>query len=169
MFRLNLSKDITRVLIGIIVAFIAAAAIIALNPPQVQAQCDGDALHQTWLNVDPNTRSIRRIELNYPCNDYRAVPVGGLPQKQTNQYFVATVRVYGSCHPRDCDWGYLELYDAAGPEGNRSHLYAHHDSGFAQRRLDLYLESETRVKLVIQTRFTDNSGRADYTSVDYFF
>lgn len=95
----------------------------------------------TWTNADPRTRSVPQITLE--------------PLSATSM----TLHVWGACSPSWCDWG-TTTATLAGNE-----YRAHYDPGFATQDLRLK-RSGSQLVVSIHTHFKDNSGRADYDSVN---
>lgn len=99
-----------------------------------------------WINRDPNTRGITRVKIR---------------AQGKNIY----VHMWGRCHPYDCDWDEETTNISDALDGKIELKWNH---GFAVRNQELYLLSESCLKLIGYTHFTDNSGRSDYDSVYYF-
>lgn len=124
------------------------------------ASCLAQEMDGTWVNDDPNTRSITKVEINFPCND---VVLNGrriiLPD---------TIRVYGSCHPTDCNWGTANLHSKFWDERESQYTYARADYDFSFKASKLYIFLTDDGKLVVsdQNRFKD--GRDDYSNVAQF-
>jgi len=95
-----------------------------------------------WINVDPNTQSITRIVI--VKNDSSL-----------------TVHVWGKCEPTDCDWGAVSVPYQGQP------FVAVYTFTFAVKTLTMTLQGQT-LHVHTLTHFTDNSGRQDYTTDDYF-
>lgn len=124
---------------------------IALSLPLVQATAlvsTGTASAATpslvgdWVNVDPATRNIVRINIT--------------------QTSVGTfAHVYGACSPSACDWGLARV-------SSEYPGFATYNQGFAIKYLTI---SRSGLYLVVSTyvHFTDHSGRADYHTVDRFY
>lgn len=104
-------------------------------------------MNGTWANVDPNTRGLVRIEIR----DRKIHP-------------------YGACHPDLCDWGVLKArsFAASVDSSSATALLAKQTTSFSRSEITLSLEADGRLRAEILTHFTDQSGRADYRSVDYF-
>ncbi|WP_156898261.1 hypothetical protein [Methylocapsa acidiphila] len=102
------------------------------NPPQIAG---------TWINLDPNTRSIPQLTV------------------ANNQ-----LHVWGACHPTNCDWGVTNLN--SGPTAG---VYtASYNQGFSIKNVTLSLNAAGQLTVTTATHFTDNSGRPDYSSSDRF-
>jgi hypothetical protein len=108
-----------------------------------------------WTNADRNTRSITWISVREEGN--------GL-----------VMQVWGRCHPTDCDWGSTQAapfsHSVAQPAtaGPVDSLVAHFATSFADRRVSLHVTSSGELSSVVDTHFTDTSGRADYETTDRF-
>jgi len=107
-----------------------------------------------WINADTNTSGITRI----------------LVRKDSEKL---VVQVLGRCHPTDCDWGTAQ----AAPFGRSvessadapiNSVSATFSPGFAEQRLNLRLTTRDTLTSVVDTHFTDRSGRADYENTDQF-
>lgn len=129
-----------------------AAATLALTSafasPTLAAPAD---FIGTWVNKDANTRGITRLVIT---------SAGG---NKLN------IRVFGQCHPTDCDWGTTTLttYGVNVQDSNHGYGSADYNKGFANTFLGL---SNTSNQIMVQsyTQFLDNSGRQNYYSRDYF-
>jgi hypothetical protein len=100
-----------------------------------------------WLNVDANTRGIVEIL------------IGG-----------NRVHPYGACHPTPCDWGAIKARSFASSVDSSDvvRLTAKKKTNFSAIEMTLSLEADGRLRAEVFTHFTDNSGRADYSTVNYF-
>jgi hypothetical protein len=78
------------------------------------------------------------------------------------------IQVFGACHPTSCDWGWAD----ANFNTSTRVLTAGYDHGFATRRLSARIITfgprAGQLRLFWSTHFTDGSGRADYSRVEYF-
>jgi DNA-binding beta-propeller fold protein YncE len=100
----------------------------------------------SWMNEDANTRGISRVEVR---SDVNAV----------------VAHMWGKCHPQDCDWGEARVDVSDAPTGTLNVKWV---LSFAQRTQRITVLSDGRLKVDSHTHFTDNSGRADNDSTDYF-
>ena len=176
MFQVNhhaskATKPLKTVLIIVLVFAAVPVASLVTSPDEVQALCETDGVQQTWLNVDPGTGSIRRVEIFFPCNDTVLVGIGGPSRPTPTPVFeyAASVKLYGACEPTDCEWEEIKLYRRRGRNTDTTVMYGYHDHGFATRRLTVELQRDKSLTLTMRTHFTDRSGRRDYTSTDRFF
>jgi hypothetical protein len=97
----------------------------------------------TWYNFDHQTKNVTHIAVSL---------VDG-------RHFVHT---YGACHPTDCDWGIKLAATTA------TYAYTTYHFSFADVTEYLYL-SGPFLRVIDETHFIDNSGRADFTSQDLFY
>lgn len=102
-----------------------------------------------WKNVDKNTRGITKISLSTRGSQ-------------------VSIRAFGSCSPKDCDWGKVKAYPYAKSTSSNvktatKALTASYKTGFSETFLVLKL---TRNRLTVEsfTRFTDRSGRSNYNN-----
>jgi hypothetical protein len=90
-----------------------------------------------WTNINRRTNSITRVEVSNNSS---------------------TIRVYGACHPNDCDWGespMIAMFD---------HYKVVYNQGFAVRELDVRRSLPNRISVVTRTIYND--GREPRVSVD---
>jgi hypothetical protein len=81
-------------------ALLAATTLLAASPNQAHALCSGHALeHGDWVNADPNTRAIARIELR----DCQSVTTCSGSTCSTTHDAGWTMRVFGKCSPANRD------------------------------------------------------------------
>lgn len=106
-----------------------------------------------YVNVDKNTRGITKIHLS----------ISGKTVK---------VRTFGSCSPKDCDWGSAKGLPFAATVSqnvlsNTEVIQAIYKKGHATTYLNI---SPGRSGLTVRsmTVFTDGSNRTPYTSVAHF-
>ena len=97
--------------------------------------------------MDPQTRGLVRIVIN----DRKIHP-------------------FGACHPNPCDWGELKgkSFTAGVDSSNATALTAKTTTNFDKVELTVSLEGDGRLRVETFTHFTDESGRADYRTVNYF-
>lgn len=145
-----------RTALALILPLVAMGITGLAIPQQAHALCIHPKEAGNWVNTDPNTRSITRVEVQFICHD---VILNGTPPGPS--YYV---HLYGKCHPTDCDWGKVSATRLS--SGN---LYAFYDQGFAKRHVYLKMSQYRAGQLwvAIKTDFTD-PNRADYESQDWF-
>jgi hypothetical protein len=99
-----------------------------------------------WTNENPDSPGITKADFDNRLN--RVI-----------------VRMWGSCHPTDCDWGtnFTSVKDS-----DDGVLNIKWDQSFAVSDQRIRLLPDKRLEVVSHVRFTDNSGRPDSESVDYF-
>jgi len=142
-----------QAVLGASALFISALAVnlpltIFSFPRPAQALCVSEPMAGVWENADPNTRGITVVNYIWECNDVRVCPVGG-PCPTPPQ---TRIRVFGSCHPRDCDWGESVIKFHSGGTWR----YARYDQGFAERIVWLKMESNGQLTVVEDVDYRDS-------------
>ncbi len=101
-----------------------------------------------WTNTDPNTSDVTRV----------VVTASGGGQ--------VTVRVFGQCHPTDCDWGAVSGhgYAEAVNSNDVRIVTAMFTPGFKRSLVILREGPGGNLRYTVLTDFTDGSGRNDYES-----
>lgn len=139
-------------------AFAALGLALVLLPSFASALCIAQEEDGSWENVDPDTRSLTRIDLRFVCQD---VMINGQLHPPGPPWYV---HLWGKCHPSDCNWG-----EVGAQRTGSGYVYATYDQGFAKRYV--YARMSTvfpdRLWVWTWTDFTD-PGRADYSSSNYF-
>ena len=108
----------------------------------------------TWTNIDPKTRGLTRLEISLNGNK-------------------VSVHAYGSCHPRDCDWGeamaiaYAPSVESILTETAHA-LTITYNRDYADQIMIIRSVEGERLQVELFTHFKDGSGRSDYTTVDNF-
>jgi len=105
------------------------------------------ALGGVWANENERTSGITRVEIR-------------------SRWPGIEVKMWGRCHPTDCDWGSPYSNDRSGVASGQMSLVWR--PGFALKNQELKLLPDGRLEIVTHTHFTDNSRRRDYDSKDYF-
>ena len=102
----------------------------------------------TWVNTNSNTRGITKLVV-------RRVSGNRL-----------VIRAYGSCSPKDCDWGRARLTTYGNSVQDRNHRSATttYNKSFANTFLTINLRGRDRLSLQSFTQFKDKSNRQNYTS-----
>lgn len=130
---------------------IAAALLtsaLSLHPTALAAPTDFTG---TWVNANPTTNGITRINIT------------------TNPDRTLTVQVFGRCHPSDCDWGKAPVltYGLNVSDTNHFTATAVYAKGFSNTTLVMNLRGK-RMSVQSLTQFVDGSGRQNYASDDTF-
>lgn len=110
-----------------------------------------------WNNIDLNTKSITKADLGFACGD--VILNGVVP------YTGYQIRLFGSCHPNDCNWGWANIQ----PDGSGWYR-ATIDQGFATRYVwvkKYAYWSRDYLRIYIWTDF-DSPSRQDYASDGWF-
>ncbi|MDJ0619338.1 MAG: hypothetical protein QNJ63_21780 [Calothrix sp. MO_192.B10] len=78
------------------------------------------------------------------------------------------VKVFGSCTPRDCDWGNSRLITYGNSVRDRDHVYGTtlYNKRFANKFLTIYLGGRGRRRMSLRqfTQFKDGSRRQNYST-----
>lgn len=146
----------------------AGSGTLPATTPVAQALCaaPSEPFDGNWANVDARTRGIRRVQINFQCNDTRVCPVGQpCPPPPPSGFYM---RPFGACSPTDCDWGSQSARYAA----PRRVIVAQFNPGFAVKTVEASIirggRRDGQLMLTHRTRFTDGSGRRDYSMTEYF-
>jgi len=115
---------------------VAVAEPVTPTAPVVPA----DPFAGNWVNKDPNTNDITRINVRDTDGSY-------------------TVHAYGKCSPQDCDWGAV----AAARSGNVLNLTW--DQGFVVRKMNILREDS---ELIVTTDSNYKDTRPSRHSVQTF-
>jgi hypothetical protein len=107
-----------------------------------------------WINIDPNTGSVPKLSVSLAGQN-------------------VLVHAWGACHPTPCDWGEVQAEPYASTVSSKissdtTKLQGVFKPAFAETTFSIYPEGEERLRFERSTRFTDNSGRANYSSMDIF-
>jgi hypothetical protein len=154
---------------GLVASFsLIAGLTLPATTPVAHAICIGstEPFAGTWTNTDSRTRGIRRVEITFQCNDTQVCHVGKpCPPLPPSGFYM---RPFGACSPTDCDWGsqFAQYSDA------RQLLQAEFNPGFAIKTVEASIvrggRRDGQLMLTHRTRFTDGSGRRDYSLTEYF-
>jgi hypothetical protein len=115
-----------------------------------------------WHNINPNTNAMTRAVVDFTCNDVVLCPVG---QPCTIPESFYSMRMFGQCHPTDCNWGRLRAYDMG--DGWIRSIYSF---GFKTSHVWLKTYSFyglTYLRVWVHNDFTPADGRTDYTTDEW--
>lgn len=153
-------------------SFILTIIIFAqavLLPYPLFSQCVIPFEAGNWTNIDPNTRGITRIKVDFSCNDVILCGVdanGNVTCSTPGPPF--QLHLWGKCSPSDCDWGAVSGNTYLGSDGTRW-VYAFYNQGFAKRYV--YIKPSSlypgNLFMWMYTDFTD-PHRADYIMRNWF-
>lgn len=147
-----------RLIVMAAIMIVLAGTVAGLAADDASALCATPPEQGSWVNTDPNTRSLTRIQLRFVCKDQI---LNGQPYPPGPEWYV---RVFGKCYPTDCDWG-----EVGARRLDSGHIYAVYDQGFAKRyvyaRMSQYRPGQLWV--YTSTDFVD-PNRADYTTQNWF-
>lgn len=139
-------------------ALAVAALFTILSAETAGASCIQPPEEGNWRNADPATNSLTRIQLRFVCQD----------QILNGQLFPPGppwfVRVFGKCHPSDCDWG-----EVGAQRLSTGHIFATYNQGFATRYVYAKMSQFRPGQLWVYT-YTDfaDPDRPDYDVHNWF-
>jgi len=148
MKQITTSKFIKIVLLSILFSFFSSAQ--SVTPARTETS-DISNLIGTWINVDNNTRGIKKIIIS----------------KATTP----KVHVFGACSPTACDWGVQQAKAYSYFSVSAVMMEAVYKSGFSVKELNLRLTEKNQSKQLIVdtfTHLTDGSGGKHYVGKDKF-
>lgn len=107
-----------------------------------------------WRNVDANTGGVTKLAIANIGN-------------------TLTVHAWGKCHPTDCDWDAVPAYAYASTvQDNLSAkaraISATFHTNFSETMMVIQPAASNQLRAQTMTRFTDNSSRSNYVSVETF-
>jgi hypothetical protein len=124
-------------------AFAALACVLLLEP----ARADSQDFTGNWANPEHDASGIAQVVIS---------PAGGDR---------LGVRIYGDCHPTECDWGAQEarIYSASLHAGEAPEsLAVHYHTSFAEKDIVLHLARQGELIFELRTEFHDGSNRHDF-------
>lgn len=131
--------------------FVASTAAVVATAAPAAALCLAPPLDGSWENIT-STRSIEAVDFGFECGDVCYNGVCG----RTGM----TIRLWGSCHPTNCDWGYADL----DPHGSGGWYRATYSLGWATKSVWVRAYG-SYLRVWVWTNFHD--GRTDYASNDW--
>jgi hypothetical protein len=121
---------------------------LGIPKPLVPLAVDAAPIVGTWVNTDHHTPGIVRLMIAAKANE-------------------VTIHAFGACQPTPCDWGTVQgqIYADSVAEIPAVAFSANYTFSFKQTTIVGHLLKGT---LFVETfdHFTDQSGRADYYSLD---
>ena len=99
-----------------------------------------------WENVSRDASGISHVAIS---------PAGG------NHL---TLRIYGDCHPIECDWGMVaaQSYTSDPRSGDVTSISAVFNTGFSRKQIIFRREAAGGLDFQMLTDFSDRSGRQDF-------
>ena len=121
--------------------FVLACVLVA-----GQARADIENFYGNWENAGRDASGITHVQIS---------PAGG---NHVN------VRVYGDCHPIECNWGLVKAqsYTANPHSGEVTSISASFNSGFARKQIIIRDAKPGELLFEALTVFVDGSGRHDF-------
>lgn len=155
-----MKKSFATLLVGAqLLGILGVATVGTVSHPQpAQALCAANPMDGVWQNVNPNTRSLVKAEYRSSCHDVVLCP-NGVCQPQPKD--VGKIRLYGSCHPTACDWGWTKVSPRS------PWVRGYYNQGFSDKWVWARMQNN-QLEVVTRVKFKDNSGRADYETRDFF-
>ncbi|PLS82484.1 MAG: hypothetical protein CYG59_04050 [Chloroflexi bacterium] len=151
MFQRRFALTVTVAMVGYLLSL-----MFVVQP--TYALCMAPPEQGTWINIDPNTRSLTRIKVQNVCKDQVH---NGVPYPPGPDWYM---QVFGRCTPKECDWGKV-----GGELRRDGYIFSVYNHGFARRYVYAKLSQARPGMLYVYTRtdFTD-PGRQDYATKDWF-
>ncbi len=120
--------------------------LCALLAAAGQARADVTDFYGNWENAGRDLSGIAHVQIS---------PTGG---NHVN------VRVYGDCHPIECNWGLVKAqsYTASPQSGEVISISATFNSGFARKQIVIRNGRPGELLFEVLTVFVDGSGRHDF-------
>jgi len=142
-------------------ALCSGMLVLFMVATPAKAQCIAQQEVGSWVNADPNTRSLTRADLRFTCQDQ---VLNGEPYPPGPPWHM---HLWGKCSPTDCDWS--EIGADSVTIGSRTYVHAIYHQGFATRYVyaDMSLYRPGQLWIWMWTDFAD-PGRADYESQNWF-
>jgi len=142
-------------------ALCSGMLVLFMVATPAKAQCIAQQEVGSWVNADPNTRSLTRADLRFTCQDQ---VLNGEPYPPGPPWHL---HLWGKCSPTDCDWS--EIGADSVTIGSRTYVHAIYHQGFATRYVyaDMSLYRPGQLWIWMWTDFAD-PGRADYESQNWF-
>jgi len=105
----------------------------------------------TWVNTNANTRGVTQMHISEGRSSSK-------------------LRLWGSCHPRDCDWGTIRAdnFSTNVSSKNNVALFGNFRKNFANTYVIVTKLRGRRLALEVLTKFKDRSGRSSYRNVYTF-
>jgi hypothetical protein len=124
-------------------AFIFVAVISIFAVPQIISGQE-PGLAGEWRTTDPRTRGITRVVVSMEESG-------------------SSVQIFGKCHPKDCDWGWVQLHPLGVSVEDHSFAggFAVWDAGFATKYVTVARAGDTLTVETV-TIFNDRSRRANF-------
>jgi hypothetical protein len=124
--------------------------------------CAAPTMSGDWHNIDPNTRAMSRVIVDFVCSDVILCDTSGHCTGGDSSYYM---HPFGKCSPTDCDWGRLKATDMGGGWIESTYNY-----GWSTKYVWLKTYSYyglTYLRVWTYTDFAPWDGRTDYTTDEW--
>lgn len=123
--------------------------------------CLQQDLEGSWINNDPESRGIHRVDLRFPC--YDTAGASGPP---------AYIRVYGVCGYAPCDWGEIPVHTTYVAQVDGYPQTTRIDAKYVENwcTIDVTVLRVSTEEIIVYTftHYTDDSGRQDISTLEFF-
>lgn len=151
-----------RILFVLVLGVVAAGIMNVAAPRTASALCSRPAMVGTWRNINPDTRSITRVDIDFVCGDQVLCDTEGHCTGGESYY---TLHPYGKCHPTDCDWGSRRAESRSGGWQRATFVKSYKTSYVWVKTYEYY--GRTYLRVYTWTDFTAADGRTDYSTDEW--
>lgn len=159
---LSAPQRLIRLLAAFVLAVAGLVGVGAATASPAHALCATQALQGNWSNINPNTRSLTKVNVGFVCGDVRLCDTNG---NCTGGESYFTLRGFGKCSPSDCDWGTRRATDMGG--GWQRAVYSYSWSTKYLWVKTYVFSGVTYLRVYTITDFTAADGRTDYTTDEW--
>jgi hypothetical protein len=124
--------------------------------------CATPTMSGDWHNIDPNTRAMSRVIVDFACSDVVLCDTSGHCTGGDSSYYM---QPFGRCHPTDCDWGRQKATDMGGGWIESTYNYGWSTKYVWLKTYDYY--GLTYLRVWTFTDFASWDGRTDYTTDEW--
>lgn len=125
--------------------------------------CATTPLTADWRNIDPNTRAMSRVTVDFYCSDVVLCDTSGHCTGGDSAYYM---HPYGRCHPSDCDWGRQRATEMGGDWVESTYNFGFKTSYVWLKTYSYY--GRTYLRVWVYNQFSPSDGRASYTTDEWF-
>jgi hypothetical protein len=144
----------------------------AIAPPHVRGKtqqrlvphlCATPAMTGDWRNIDPNTRAMTRVTVDFYCSDVILCDPQGHCTGGDSAYFM---HPYGRCSPTDCDWGRQRATDMGSGWIESTYNFGFKTSYVWLKTYNYY--GLLYLRVWVYNQFSPTDGRSNYTTDEWF-